>query len=107
VETGAFMTVPEWSGKVVLIYLATVSGGSPPCVAVAHAALESRGGRQFVIGSVPSHPQDWASDLRIEVAWDQVSHVLVFDSLDQYREKMAQAPAFWELQPGAKKVGFS
>lgn len=95
------MTEADWSGEVLLVYLASAAPGSPPCVALSEVKFQQKGGRDFLAGCVPEHPQDWAAGLRAEVAWDQVAHILVFDSLAEYQERVAQAPAFWETAFGA------
>jgi hypothetical protein len=69
-------------------------------VSVAKARLEARGGRQFLVGAIADSARDWASGLRVEVAWDQVAHVVVFDTLEEYQRRIADTPAMWELEAG-------
>ena len=90
----------SWRGKILIVYLSSPAPGAQAGVAIAEPRLESHSGRSFLVGQVPPHERDWASELPVAVAWDQVAHVLVFASLEEYRKRVASAPAFWELGGG-------
>ncbi len=86
-----------WRGKIVLVYVAPGAPSSGPGIALESPEMVERNGRQFLSGTVPQHEGDWASGLVAEVAWDQVMHLLVFDSLEHYQQRIGSAPAFWQL----------
>ena len=73
-----------FGGAVVLIYLVnapeTFSGGIP----VVNPTITEKGGSQFLVGRLPSNPNDWSSGLPIGIAMDQIAHYLVFPSEEDF-----------------------
>lgn len=55
----------------------------------AAAVRREKGGREFLVGeSVSAHVAGppWHQGATVHIAWDQVSHYVVFESVDAYRE---------------------
>ncbi len=80
-----------FGGKVVLFYLTdpheSFAGGIP----VLDPAIDEKLGRKFVVGLVPSDPNDWSSGLSVGIAVDQIAHYLVFSSEEEFIKKSEMA----------------
>lgn len=90
----------SWAGKILLVYVSSPGPLAQAGIAIADPVLETQHGRLFLTGKVPAHERDWASELPVAVAWDQVAHVLIFSTVDEYRSRVANAPSFWEVGGG-------
>jgi hypothetical protein len=83
--------LPNFSGKIVALYLANASRGIQDGIVLEYAEFKSMGGRLFLIGRSPEiEGMEWVSHLQGAVAWDSVQHYLIFDSVDDYRQRMAK-----------------
>ena len=93
------MTTPvqDWEGRIILVYLRDSGSPTQAGIALASPTLEELWGDQFVVGHVPEHERDWAGGLRVAVRWRDVVHILIFESMEEYVERVASAPAHWEL----------
>jgi len=78
-----------FKGKIVLLYLNNASEVFSGGVAVYEPKIEEWCGRTFLIGVVPSNPNDWSSGLRIGVAFDQIGHFLEFSDERDFLERMS------------------
>ncbi len=83
---------------IMLIYTAFAGPSSASGVAVEGCRTETHFGRSFLVGTVPLSQRDWAAGLRVAVAWDQVAHCLVFDSVAEYERRLSQAPVAWDAR---------
>jgi hypothetical protein len=93
--------LPDFSGKVVLFYVASPPAGLANGVIMEQAEFRRFGGKLLVIGRTPDKTDPmWASHLQSGVAWDSMVHYLVFDSRAEYERRMSDAT------PGlAKRLG--
>ena len=73
-----------FKGKVILAYLVNPPDEFIGGIAISHPKLETLCGRHFVVGTVPENPSDWASGLRISVAFEQIAHYLELESHDDF-----------------------
>ena len=80
---------PDLTGKIVLLYLAHRDHETT----IEAPVFEVHSGRLFLAGRVPNggSQNDWLAGLKVYIAWDQVQEVVVFDSLDDYYDRVALA----------------
>ena len=79
--------LPDFSGKVVLFYLA--GAARPEGVPVEYAEFRMHGNRLFVVGRVPElHGSDWAAGVQMAVAWESVESYVVFPSREDFAARM-------------------
>jgi hypothetical protein len=83
------MTFPDFSGKIVLIYL--VNRSDDYNVVMQHATLENQAGKIFIVGEFAegTTASDWAAGIRTAVSWENVEQYLVFDSIEDYYSRMS------------------
>jgi len=83
------MAFPDFTGKIVLIYLSNRSDEYN--VVLQHAALENQAGKIFIVGEFAegTTASDWAAGIRTAVSWDNVEQYLVFESLEEYYNRMS------------------
>lgn len=73
--------LPDFTGKVVAVYLANASRGIQDGVILEYATFKNLGGRLFLVGRAPElEGMEWVSHLHGAIAWDSVQHYLIFDS---------------------------
>lgn len=94
------MSESSWTGKVVLVYLKDAGPATQAGIALFEPRVESAFGEAFVVGRVPGQDKDWASNLVAAVRLSEMAHFLVFDSIAEYEQRVAEAPAFWEGSRG-------
>jgi hypothetical protein len=81
---------PDFSGKVVVFYLANAPRDSESGVVMEYVEYRRLGGRWFLTGRVPEYVDfQWASRLQTAVAWDSVIQYLIFDSREDYERRAA------------------
>ena len=90
---------PDFTGKVVVFYLkggGTRSWGE--CVVLDYIAFKRMGGQLFVVGRMPpAVGTEWIWALQSGIAMDSVAHYLVFDSLEDYKQRAGRTePSFWQ-----------
>jgi hypothetical protein len=85
--------------KVVLIYLANPPEEFAGGIAVGDPQVVELEGRKFVAGKSPEGLNDWVSGLRISVAFDQIAHLIEFDSEEEFMERSEQALAGFGGKP--------
>ena len=71
-------------GKVVVLYLNNPPEGFSSGIAIHDPKIEELNGRFFLIGNVPSNPEDWTSGLRAGIALDQVAHFIEFEDENEF-----------------------
>lgn len=85
--------------KVVLIYLINPPEEFAGGIAVSDPEVVEKEGRKFVAGISPEGLNDWVSGLRISVAYDQIAHLIEFDSEEEFLERSEQALAGYGSKP--------
>jgi hypothetical protein len=85
--------------KVVLIYLINPPEEFAGGIAVGGPEVIEKEGRKFVAGISPECLNDWVSGLRISVAYDQIAHLIEFDSEEEFMERSEQALAGFGGKP--------
>jgi hypothetical protein len=88
-------TVPEsWKGKVVYVYLRGGGGASLHTgIAMKDVRFQTVNDRVFLAGSALSDPSDWVADLPLLVLWEEVIHIVVVDSPEDYFSRSQRARA--------------
>jgi len=78
-------TTPDFKGKVLSVVL---EGSWTRGIQDPHFELQC--GRLFLVGTSPKEgsTKDWITGLPYAVAWDSVMDYAVFDSLDEYLERL-------------------
>jgi hypothetical protein len=87
----AMMQLPDFSQKLVLIYL---MGRSPDDgVLLENARFEIQGGRPFLVGDFAEggSANDWVAGVHTALAWDSVQQYFVFDSMEDYMARASRA----------------
>ncbi len=86
--------LPDFHGKVVVFYL---SDAPPPVqdgAVLEYASFKTYGHKLFVVGRVPEiDPEngDWIANLQGAIAWEAVTGYLIFESRDDYINRMGIA----------------
>jgi hypothetical protein len=78
--------LPDFTNKVVSVSIAGQDDGR----CLEHPSWETYGGRLFLVGTVPrgGSTNDWCGGVPSAVAWEAVTDYLVFDSAEQYLERL-------------------
>src|SRR5688500_64527 len=85
---------PTWRGKVIYLYLRGGGGAALDTgIAMRDVRFENVNGRTFLAGFALSDPSDWVADLPLLVLWEEVIHVAVIDSPDEYFARSQRARA--------------
>jgi hypothetical protein len=87
------MNYPEFQNKVILLYLHNRPDDHN--VVLQDASMESQAGRMFIVGEFAegTTANDWATGVRTAVAWDCVEQYLIFDTIENYFERISMG---WE-----------
>jgi hypothetical protein len=91
----------NWQGKVLYVYIKDAGPALQSGIPLCEARLEDISGRIFLVGRAPDDPRDWISNLPLMIAWDQVLHMLVMNSLEEYFDRVETA-SFSIQTPRAK-----
>jgi hypothetical protein len=88
---GSMMQFPDFSNKIVLVYL--MGRPADDGVLLQHAVFEIQGGRPFIIGDFAegASANDWVAGVRTALAWDTVQQYFMFDSMEDYMARASQA----------------
>jgi len=76
-----------FGGEVVLVYLVNPPEPFVSGIPIVNPVIEEKEGVKFIVGTMPSDPRDWTSDMPTGVALEQVAHYLVFSTLDDFYQK--------------------
>lgn len=89
---------PDLSHKIVLLYLANQCDEHN--VVLAQPRFEQQGDKLFILGifAEGTTANDWATGIHTAVAWDKVEQYLVFDSLEDYFDRISLANENQTLQ---------
>ena len=90
-------SLPDFSGKLVIFYLAGASRAVEGGVLLEYVEPRWVGRKLFLAGRTPETSESqWVSKLQAGVAWDSVTHYLVFDSREDYERRTASGkPGLW------------
>ena len=84
--------LPDWSGKLVLLYVSDAPHGVEDGVVFEYPEFRVLGARLFLLGRIPEvHGHEWVAKLQSGVAWDSVVSYVLFDSREDYQQRMATA----------------
>lgn len=84
--------MPDFSGKIVIFYVESAPAGLEGGILMEYVELQVLEGRKFLVGRVPSWAESqWVARVQGGVAWDSVVHYLVFDSREDYQQRVATA----------------
>ncbi len=84
--------LPDFKGKIVLLYTRNAPRAIQDGIVLEYASFEKYDSRLFLNGRVPSVDDKgtyWVSNLKAGLAWEDVSHFIVFDSRDEYISRVA------------------
>lgn len=79
--------LPDFKGKIVLFYTKNASRAIQDGIVLEYVTFEKYDNRLFLNGRVPSVDEKgtyWVSNLKAGLAWEDVSHFIVFDSREDY-----------------------
>jgi hypothetical protein len=78
--------LPDFTKKVVSVSIP----GEEDARCLEHPRWEEQGGRLFLVGTVPHgcSTNDWCGGIAGAVAWEAVTDYMVFDSAEQYLERL-------------------
>jgi hypothetical protein len=82
---------PELSNKILLIYLSNRT--SEETVVLENASFQIQGDKTFLVGRIAegTTPNDWASGVNTAISWNSIEQYLVFDSLQDYMDRIARS----------------
>ncbi len=85
------MVFPDFSGRVILLYL--INRSPDDAVVLYDARFEDQGARIFIVGKYAegTTANDWAADVETAVSWDCVEQYLLFDSIEDYFNRASLA----------------
>ncbi len=92
--------LPDFKGKLVLLYTTNAPHAIKDGILIEYASFTKYGGKLFLTGRTPEIEDkslEWISNLQGGVVWDDVTHYLIFDSPDDYLNRIGKAivPSFW------------
>ncbi len=86
--------LPDFSGKMVVFYTSNAPRAVQDGILLEFITFQIYGGRLFVNGRIPltdNKGMEWESNLKAAIAWDDVTHFVVFDSREDYIERTGKA----------------
>ncbi|HEY3042287.1 MAG TPA: hypothetical protein VGJ66_26390 [Pyrinomonadaceae bacterium] len=86
---------PEsWKNKVVFVYLRNPGAVLQNGIAVVEPKLQNIQGQKFLVGKMPEDSREWMSGLPIMVVWEEIIHIAIFDSLEDYYARLERVVAY-------------
>ena len=83
--------LPDFNGKVVVVYLDNAPRGCEDGVVMEYPAFEKRNERIYLRGRIPElEGQEWVSQCQTAVTWDSVIHYIEFKTIEEYRKRTTQ-----------------
>jgi hypothetical protein len=79
--------LPDFKGKIVLFYTRNAPRAMQDGLVLEYVTFIRYNNKHFLSGRVPSVDDkgtDWVSNLKAGLAWDEVSHFIIFDTRDDY-----------------------
>jgi hypothetical protein len=90
--------LPDFSGKVVVLYVAGAPAAIQSGVVLEYAEFRRCGGRLVVLGRQPHFAgSEWTSNMESGVAWDQVIHWVVFPTREAFLARVPSPGLWWRL----------
>lgn len=86
--------IPDFTGKLVVFYTRNAPKGIQDGILLEFITFAKYGDRLFLNGRIPSidsKGEDWISNLQAGIAWEDVTHFMIFDSRDDYVDRMGIA----------------
>ncbi len=82
--------LPDFSGKVVVLYLSNDTDPQQSGSTMLDGKFQRQGEKLFLCGMIPEGvtDSDWAAGVQMAVAWDRVVEYLVFESMDDYFDRV-------------------
>ena len=93
----------SWKDKVVFVYLRN-PGAVQNGIAVVEPNLQNIQGQKFLVGKMPEDSREWMSGLTIMIVWEEIIHIAIFDSLEDYYARLERVLA---SQQSENKVLFN
>ena len=86
--------LPDFAGKVVVLYMSNDTDPQQSGSTMVDGEFELQGGKLFLRGMIPEGvtDSDWAAGVEMAVAWEHVVEYLVFESMDEYFERVQRVP---------------
>ena len=94
--------LPDFTGKMVIFYTRNAPRGIQDGILLEFVTFMDYGGRLFLKGRIPSTDDkgiDWVSNLQAGIAWEDVTHFMIFNSREDYVNRMVstKVPFFRKL----------
>ena len=90
--------LPDFSGKVVVLYISAAPAAIQNGVVLEYAEFRRYGGRLVVVGRQPHVPgSEWTSNVESGVAWDEVVHWVVFPTREAFLARVPAPGLWWRL----------
>ncbi len=86
--------LPDFSGKLILFYTSSAPNGIKDGVLMEYTSFVKYGNRLFIKGRTPVIEEkgiDWVSNLKGGIAWEDVTHYLIFNSREDYINRIGVA----------------
>lgn len=82
---------PDLTQKIVLVYLSNRS--SEDSVVIENPIFQVQGDKIFLVGRIAegTTPNDWASGVATAICWESIEQYMVFDSLQDYMDRVARS----------------
>jgi hypothetical protein len=86
--------LPKFDGKVVSVVCVNEDTGQ----LIRSPRFENQGGRLFIVGTVPedASQDNWMEDLPCAIAWDTVQDYVIFDSMEDYLNRLNSRRKRWK-----------
>ncbi len=81
-------TLPDFEDKILSVLCVGESTGQ----LISNPRFELQVGRVFLVGVVPEDDSrgNWMAGLQMSIAWDRVQDYVVFDSIDDYLDRLIE-----------------
>ena len=86
--------LPDFDGKVVVFYTVNAPRAIQNGIVLEFASFTEYGGKLFVTGRIPpaySKDSEWVANLQTGIAWNDITHFIIFDSREDYINSAGKA----------------
>ena len=84
------MELPDFSGKVVIVYLRNAPRAIQDGIVLEYPTFEKRSERIFLTGRIPeAQGQEWIANCQTGVSWNDVIQYIEFRSIEEYHKKIS------------------
>jgi hypothetical protein len=83
--------LPDFKGKIVVFYTKNPSRAIQDGISLEYISFDRYENKLFLSGRVPQVDEkgsDWVSNLKAGLAWEDVSHFIIFDSREEYLSRL-------------------